>query len=288
MDLSIVIVNYNSAVVLSPCLNSIYGREANTDFEVFVVDNNSNDNSAELVEREFPQVKIIKNKLNLGFSKGCNQGIQKSKGGYILLLNPDTIIKSHALEDMVGFMKREPDCGIVGPQIMDSDGTIQLSCRSFPSFRNALFNRYSLFTRLFPNNRFSRGYLLSDWDHNQIREVDWVSGACMMVRRQALDNIGLLDERFFMYCEDVDLCYRMKEQGWKVYYLPEVRITHCIGESSQSIGCRSIIEHHKSMFQFYKKHYKRNFFLDYITLGGIIVRAGLLLAARFVRRKREA
>lgn len=282
MDLSVVIVNYNSGTVLRECLNSIYVHKPDIRFEIFVVDNDSSDGSAELVGAEFPQVNVIRNHLNFGFSKGCNQGIGKSKGKYILLLNPDTMVESHSLEKMFEFMERCPECGIAGPKIMDPGGSIQLSCRSFPSFRNALFNRYSLFTKFFPNNRFSRDYLLSDWDHSMTREVDWVSGACMMVRRQVFEKIGLLDEKFFMYCEDVDLCYRAKEHGWKVYYLPEASVIHYIGYSSRSIGYRSIIEHHKSMFQFYKKHYSRNFFVDYITLGGVTARAGLLIAAKFL------
>lgn len=285
MDLSIVIVNYNTDRLLRDCLRSIYESIKGIEFEIYVVDNNSSDDSLRYAKEGFKDVKYIENKNNIGFSRASNQGIKSSEARYVLLLNPDTIIKPGAIERMVKFMDLCQDTGVLGPQILYPDGKIQLSCRSLPSLKTALFSRYSLLTRLFPNNRLSREYLLSDFDHRQIREVDWVSGSCMMIRAKVFADIGLMGEDFFMYCEDVDFCHRVKTKGWKIVYFPDAQIVHYIGGSNKGAKSKTIIAHHRSMYIFYKKHFRNNFFLNIMVVGGIILRAGICLLRNKLTKK---
>lgn len=285
MDISIIIVNYNSGKLLEKCLDSICTEESEIEFETFVVDNGSSDDSWKMIKEMFPQVSLIRNADNLGFSRANNQAIRRSLGRYLLLLNPDTILRTKALEKMVHFMDEYPRAGAAGPKLIDPQGTIQLSCRSFPSHRTALFNRYSLLTKLLPANRFSREYLMTGWDHSTVQEVDWVSGACLLMRKEALDEIGLLDERFFMYAEDVDWCYRAKRRGWKVYFIPQAEVVHYIGQSSRRAGRKAIVERHRSMYRFYQKHYRRNLLLDGLTAAGIAMRAGFLLAMSLIAKR---
>jgi len=274
LDLSIIIVNYNTKDLIKACLKSIYQNTKAISFEIIVVDNHSKDSSVEMIEQKFPDVKLLKNKSNEGYSKANNQGMNISQGDYILLLNSDTEVKENALNNAVKFMNENKDIGICGLKLLNEDGSIQLSCRTFPTFSTALFHRYSLVTRLFPDNRFSREYLLSDWDHNSVKDVDWVSGACMLIRREVIESVGLLEEKFFMYSEDVDLCYRAKVNGWRVVYYSFSEVIHYIGKSSEKKPFLSIFERHKSMYIYYKKHYSREIlFLDLITLSAIILRA---------------
>lgn len=287
MDLSITIVNYNSGDLLEQCLNSVWGEGSEIEFEIFVVDNGSSDDSLGRIREAFPGVNLIRNEDNLGFARANNQAVKRSRGRYVLLLNPDTILRAKALERMVHFMDKYPRAGAVGAKLLDPEGTIQLSCRCFPSYRTALFNRYSLLTKLLPSNKFSREYLMADWGHSSAREVDWVSGACLMVRREALEEVGLLDERFFMYVEDVDWCYRAKQKGWKVYFVPQAEVVHYIGQSSRKAGRKAIIEHHRSMYRFYRKHHRGNLLLDGLTAGGIAIRAGFLLAMHLPKKHRK-
>jgi len=274
LDLSIIIVNYNTKDLLETCLKSISQNTHNILYEIVVVDNHSKDSSVQMIEGEFPDARLIKNKSNNGYSKANNQGINISQGRYILLLNSDTEVSNDALNKAVKFMDDNSEIGICGLKLLNADGSIQLSCRSFPTFSTAIFNRYSIITRLFPDNKFSREYLLSDWDHKSIMDVDWVSGACMLIRREVIDKIGLLEEKFFMYSEDVDLCYRAKENGWRIVYYPLSEVIHYIGKSSEKKPFLSIFERHKSMYLYYKKHYSREIlFLDLITLLAIMFRA---------------
>lgn len=285
IDMSIVIVNYNSGVLLRDCLSSIYQNTKHVGFEVNIIDNNSSDMSIKLAQEEFKDINLIENKCNIGFAKANNQGIKEARGRYVLLLNPDTIISSEVLASMVNFMDSHKDIGILGPKILNSDGTLQLSCRSFLNLKTVFFTRDSLLNKVFPNNRYSRKYLLSVWHHNDRREVDWVSGACMMIRKEVFDNIGLMDDNFYMYCEDVDFCYRAKKAGWKVFYLPEVEIIHHAGSCSKGSRYTSIINHHKSMVVFYKKHFKRNLIMDIIITEGIITRAAFCLLKAMIAGK---
>jgi len=284
MDLSIIIVSYNGREHLRKCLQSLAAHGPSVEHEVIVVDNASQDGSAEMVAAEFPQARLLPLPKNVGFAAGANRGIGEASGEAIVLLNPDSELKEDVFVPMLTYLRDNPDIGILAPKLRDEDGSLQLSCRRFPTFSVALFNRYSLLTRLFPRNRFSARYLLTDWDHSAISAVDWVSGACLMARRSLFEEIGLLDEGYFMYIEDVDLCQRVHRAGYKVVYFPEAAITHHIGRSSHTLPSRSIIERHRSMWHYYKKYLRRGWLLDIVVAGGIALRCGYLLAWNRAKR----
>lgn len=280
-QLSIVIVNYSVKNLLKKCLESIFKYEKNIEFEVIVVDNNSMDHSQEMLKRDFPQVKLIENKRNLGFSRGCNQGIKESQGRYILLLNPDTELTPGGFKKMIDFMDSKPEKGICGPKMIDQEGNFQFSCRSFPSYLTAVSSSQSILNRIFPENLLSQKYLLKEKDHSQILEVDWVSGSCLLAKREMFEKVGLLDERFYMYVEDVDLCYRAKMAGFSVFYFPQVLVIHHIGKSTQKKKLDMLVEHHRSMYYFYRKHHNPNVFLRVTVFFFIWIRLGFVMASGF-------
>jgi N-acetylglucosaminyl-diphospho-decaprenol L-rhamnosyltransferase len=284
VDISIVIVSYNGREHLRRCLQSLAAHPPTVEREVIVVDNDSRDGSAPMVASEFPDVRLLRMPRNLGFAAGANRGAREAKGEAIVLLNPDSEVEADPFAPMLAYLREHDDAGIVAPRLLNPDGSLQLSCRSFPTFSVALFNRYSLLTRLFPRNRYSRQYLLSDWYHDSISDVDWVSGACLMVRRSLFEEIGLLDEGYFMYIEDVDLCQRVHRAGYKVVYLPQTSAIHHIGRSSRTLPSRSIVARHRSMWHYYKKYLRRNAVVDVAVAGGIATRCGYLLLANRLRR----
>lgn len=288
---SVVIVNLNGKDLLDPCLNSIFSKSASFPFEIIVVDNNSKDDSVSWLRNNYPDVITIHNTKNLGFSRANNQGIRQAKGKYILLLNNDTEFLNNALKPAVEHMEQNSDVGICGLKLLHPDGSIQYSCRSFPGFATSFFNRYSFLTRLFPDNIFSRQYLKTDFKHDKIADVDWVSGAAMLLRREMLGQIGLLDDRFFMYSEDVDICYRAWQNKWRVVYFPESQIVHHIGQTTlndTSLFIPTLWHRHKSMFLFFKKHYSRHFFLvDWFTLLAILVRFIFLATTKTISGSRS-
>lgn len=272
--LSVCIVNFNTCSDLDKCLNSILNSESSITFEVIVVDNASQDGSVEMVRNKYPWVHLIINTVNRGFAAANNQALIASCGRYMLLLNPDTIVHPGALDSLVQFMDAHPDAGGIGPKLLNADGSLQYSCRAFPTLIAGMFRNTPL-DRLFPSNRFSREYLLADHDHNEPMEVDWVSGAAMMVRREVLQTVGMLDEDYFMYCEDMDWCWRMRQVGWKVYYVPTAVITHTIGRSSDQVLVPVLYHRHRSMLRFYLKNYRRRYPLIFAPL--IILGIGLRL-----------
>lgn len=277
-DVSIIVTNYNTRDLLRACFASMEGRLGRPWLEVILVDNASADGSAEMTREEFPDVRVFVQERNEGFAHANNRGIRASRGRHVLILNSDTEIVDDALERMRDHMDVHPDIGALGARLLNTDGTVQLSCRSFPSYRTVLFHRYSLMTRLFPRNRYSAEYLMTDTNHDETMDVDWVSGACMMVRRETMDAVGLLDEGFFMYAEDVDWCYRMKQAGWRVCYLPQAEVRHHIGRSTRNVPYRMTYERHRSMWRFYRKHYSRGIVLvDVATFLGIAARCGMVM-----------
>lgn len=284
MRLSIIIVTYNSARDIQPCLESIEERLKGVEYEVCVVDNASEDGSGELVRAAGGRTRLVSNSRNLGFSVGVNIGLANTSGRYVMWLNPDTRIMGGDVNELLLHFDREPAVGIIGPRLLNTDGAVQLSCRSFPSYSTALFNRYSLLTRLFPLNRYSRRYLHTDWDHQTVREVDWVSGACLLHRRSLTDEIGGLDERFFMYMEDIDFCLRAHRAGWKVHYHPGLHVLHHIAGSSRQVPFSMVVELHKSIWSYYAKHFPRNLLKD--ALAGLVIwgRCAGMLARALVRR----
>jgi len=285
-ELSIVIVNYNAKKYLEQCLSFIYENTKKINFEIILIDNCSSDNSSEMVKREFPEVKLIQNAINKGFAKANNQAIIKSKGKYILLLNPDTIFLSNILEELISFLERNKKVGIVAPRLLNKDLTIQGSARAFPDITTAFFGRTSFLTKLFPKSKYVKKNILfkDELFMKDAKEVDWLSGAYMLIRSKAIKEVGLLDENYFMYFEDVDLCKRMWNNGWKVVYYPKAEIIHYVGGSTKNQKIALIIELHKSAYIFYKKYNKKmsNIFYKSIVIFGLFMRILLRLSIYYI------
>jgi GT2 family glycosyltransferase len=254
MVVSIVIVSFNSGAYLRRCLASLDRHVDDIESEVIVVDNASTDDTQQVVRHEFPHVKLLARADNAGFSRAINEGIASSRGEYLFILNPDSELLSNVLPVMIAHLREHPDIALLGPKILESDGTLQLSCRAFPDFSTAIFNRYSPVTRMFPTNKYSSRYLMLDFDHARIADVDWMSGACWLMPRAAFETIGPLDERYFWTFEDVDYCQRAKRAGLRVVYFPDVSIVHHIGGSSKSTPIRAIIARHQGMWRYYRSY----------------------------------
>lgn len=254
MDVSIVIVSYNGRDFLRRCLASVYEHTRDATFEVIVVDNASRDGTPQMVAAEFPQVALVAESENGGFARGANHGIARAAGEAFLLLNPDAELTGNALSPLLAYLRANRDCAIVAPKLVDPDGTLQLSCRAFPNYATALFNRYSLLTRLVGRNRFSRRYLMTNFDHSTTADVDWVSGACWLVSRAAYEAIGPLDEAYFWSIEDVDYCQRAHRAGLRVVYFPGVTVLHHIGKSAEGAPARAITARHRGMWRYYRSY----------------------------------
>jgi len=254
VDLSIIIVNWNVRDLLRRCLTSLAAARTGFTSEVFVVDNASADGSADMVRGEFPDVILIENTHNAGFTRANNQAIARSSGRYVLLLNPDTEVAPDALTILLSFMEAHPQVGVAGPQLVYADGNIQSSRRRFPTL-GTLFLESTVLQRLLPKSALLRRYYLLDRPHDVIQDVDWLVGACLMVRRQAIDDAGLLDERFFMYCEEVDWCYRIKQHGWTVIYLPTARVMHHEARSSGQVVAAQHIYFFASRVAYAEKYF---------------------------------
>ena len=285
-DIAVIIVNWNARQDLRQCLQSLFAAPAKASFAVWVVDNASTDGSAEMVAREFPSAHLRVNTENLGFSKANNQAITEALADTntrsVFLLNSDAAVHAGALDALVAWVDANPNAGIVGPKVLNPDGTLQLSCRRFPSL-GAGFFRNTYLGRLFPHNKFAKDYLMQDFDHAHTLPVDWVSGCAMLLRRDLIEKIGALDERFYMYCEDVDICQRAWDAGREVVYFPEAVVTHAIGRSSDKNADTMIMEFHRSWYEFDRKRHPNS-----PLLRRAAVYAGLWLraAVRILNRRR--
>lgn len=278
-DVSIVIVTWNSEDYIANCLHSLQENTANLSLEVGLVDNNSADQTVDIVRREFPDVHLIANPDNFGFARATNQGLKVARGRYLLLLNPDTIVQNGALSEMAGFMDENPRVGSLGPQLLNPDRTVQPSCREFLSYE-VLIWEFTLLSRLFPRHpRFGR-WRMGYFDHTRAREVDQPMGACLMVRREALEEVGLLDEDFFIFMNDQDLCYRLRKAGWVNYFYPEPKVIHRKGASSQRVKASLMSSQHTSIYSYLKKHHQSRLlpFFGFFLLVSAILR---LLYYRF-------
>jgi N-acetylglucosaminyl-diphospho-decaprenol L-rhamnosyltransferase len=250
---SIVIVSYNTREFLRACLASIAGHYPAALGSVTVVDNASADGTVDALRSEFPEVRLIANDANLGYARAVNQGIRASETPYVLVLNPDIEVEQGSVENLVGFMDAHPEAGIAAPRLEYPDGTLQASCRTFYTLPVVLLRR-TLLGKVFPHARAVREHLMLDWDHASDRVVDWVIGAAMMVRREAFERVGGMDERFFLYLEDVDWCSRMRKHGYAVYYVPGARMKHHHRrESAGLLPDRKFVAHLLSTFRYYDK-----------------------------------
>ncbi|MHB1294788.1 MAG: glycosyltransferase family 2 protein [Anaerolineae bacterium] len=266
IDLSIIIVNWNVAALLDDCLRSIYtsaGAQPEAEgvwrlgsyaFETFVVDNASSDDSVALVRARFSQVRLIANTENRGFTGGNNQALRLARGRYALLLNPDTRVLEDALARMVAHADAHPAVGVVGPRLLYGDGSPQSSRRRFPTLGMALFES-TLLEQWWPNNRWARAYHMADTPDDRTQQVGWVTGACMLVRAEAYRQVGLLDEGFFMYSEELDWCRRLADAGWRIVYLPEAMVVHLEGKSSDQVIAARHIRFQSSKVRYWRKHH---------------------------------
>ncbi len=279
-----IIINWNTRDLLRACLRSLQAYIGNERYEILVVDNGSSDGSVEMIKTEFPQVRVLALEKNLGFTGGNNAGLEVARGKYLLLLNSDTEVLGNALETMCDYLDEHPEVGALGAKLISPDGSVQESCRRFPSHKTALFNRKSLLTKWFPENRYSKSYLMTDEERSETREVDWVMGAALMTRRTVVDQVGALDPAFFIYAEDVDWCLRMHQAGWKIVYLPAAEILHHYEVTIKAVPFKMNLERHKSMWHYYRKHYRGGILLDALTLGGIAVRMSALAGRDALRR----
>jgi len=251
--LSIVIVNYNTRLLILACLRTIM-KQIGKDFEIIVVDNHSVDGSPQAIRNEFPEVVIIENDQNLGYAKAVNRGLEKSAGEFILILNSDIDLRPGALRESLEFMRKQADAGIMGCKLLNTDGTLQPSCESFPTLWNILCESFFL-DKFFPSSRIFGGLHMTYFTYDRIAKVDRVMGAFLMVRRKAIDDIGLMDEQFFFYSEEVDWCYRAWQKGWPVYFFPGAEVIHYGGGSANPVSAGLFVERHKNRFLFYKKNH---------------------------------
>ena len=296
LDLAIVILNYNTSDLLRNCLRSVLASQHTLRAEVCVVDNASTDPSAAMVRQEFPTVHLIANPANVGYSAGNNVGLRwfgfdrqpphpvTSLPRYALLLNPDTVLPPSALAAMVRFMDEHPAIGVAGPRVRRPDGSLDRACRrSFPTPQVSFYRMVGL-SRLLPHSRRFNAYNLEYMPEDAVHAVDAVVGAYMQVRREALVGAGLLDERFFMYGEDLDWAKRIKDGGWQVWYNGAVEITH-VKEAASSQSAKSRIDFYEAMWLFYQKHYRHstNWLLDKTILMGIVGKGGLDVARHLWR-----
>jgi N-acetylglucosaminyl-diphospho-decaprenol L-rhamnosyltransferase len=265
-DVSIVIVNWNVATLLRNCLHSIlHSPGARLDpggqlslagyaVQVCVVDNASSDDSVEMMRREFPWVQVIASPRNLGFTAGNNLALKQCAGRHVLLLNPDTRVVGDALVQMLQAMQARPAVGVVAPQLRYPDGRLQPSRRRFPTLMTALMES-TLLEQWFPQNRWARRYRMADTADDQPQRVDWVTGACMLLRGEVLEQVGLLDERFFMYSEELDWCRRIVASGWQVLYWPSAVVVHYEGQSSDQVVAARHIRFQTSKILYFRKHH---------------------------------
>jgi N-acetylglucosaminyl-diphospho-decaprenol L-rhamnosyltransferase len=285
LDLSVVIVNWNVSDLLRRCLRSILAFATSDHraggvwrldlgdgrcgrFEVLVVDSASADDSVAMARREFPAVRLHASPTNLGYSRGNNWGLSNTRGRYVLLLNPDTEVLPGALEAMLEHMEEEQQVGLLGPQMLWPDGSVQSSCRRFPTLLTAL-TESTFVEKWFPKHAEVRRYKMLDQVTKDPLDVDWLVGSCLMVRREVIEQVGLLDEGYFMYSEELDWQKRIKDAGWRIVYLPSARVVHYEGKSSEQVPALTHVRFGRSKVRYYRKHHSR--------VSGEIVRFWLLL-----------
>lgn len=253
-SIDIVIVNHNSTDDAAKAIESIIGTTDGVVPHIVVADNASNDQPERLVQR-FPQIRLLLSKKNLGYSKAINRALQECHSAYIVIMNPDTLVLNGFFADVLNYIENNKEVGVVGPKIFDSDGSVQGSARRFPTPWSYAFGRKSPITRIFPKNRMTqKEFMCFDCAGTKEIPVDWVSGACMVIRREVFDAVGGFDERFFLYWEDTDLCKRISAAGWRVVYYPKAEIKHLVGVSSSKSPLRSICHFHHSCYKLFEKH----------------------------------
>jgi len=249
-SLAIIIISWNTCRILQACLESVYQNPPNVSYEVWVVDNASEDASVDMIKESFPQVHLIENTQNIGFAGANNQAIEQSSSRYVLLLNSDTLVYPGTFDHLVSFLESHEHVGATGSRYFNPDGSLQMSCYPFPSISREFWRLLKL-DFVSPYGTYS----MSTWPIDQARSVDVLQGASLLVRREIIDSIGLLDNSYFMYSEEVDFCYRLKKAGWDLYWVPQSTILHYGGQSTKQMSKRMFIQLYQSKLQFFQKHY---------------------------------
>lgn len=255
LELSVIIVNWNTRALLAGCVRSVLANLDAIDVEVIVIDNASGDHSAEMIARDFPAVRLIANETNRGFAAACNQGLRAAGGRYLLLLNPDTVVLDDAIARTLDYARRHPEAGMVGCRVLERPGTVQRTCFRFPSPLNTLL-WVSGAMACFPRSPLARRAAYGGWRRDDERDVDVVSGMFMLVRREAVEQVGLMDEGYFVYAEEADWCYRFRRAGWRCRFTPIAEILHVDGggQSTRQASVRMYVELQKGYLRFHRKH----------------------------------
>jgi GT2 family glycosyltransferase len=290
-QLSVCIVTYRARDYLRDCLASLYANPPAGPFEVIVVDNHSEDGTVEMLKADFPQVSIIETGGNEGFTVPMNRALRRASGRYLLQLNPDTLIHPQALDQLIGFMEAHPGVGICGPKVLNVDGSLQAPCRRGESRPWAVISYFLGLSRLFPHSRLFGEYLMNYMDEDETHAVAGVSGSCMLVRREVLDQVGYLDERFFAYQEDADYCFQARKAGWKIYYVPAARVTHYGGQGGSRVQpYRSIFEWHRSYWRFYRKNFAADYFFlfNWLYYLAMLVKLAVTLMVNLFSKEKYA
>ena len=272
-EISIVIVSWNCWEFLPAGLDSIF-QQIVPEKEVIVIDNDSSDGTAQKVSQQYPQVKLIVNPHNSGYARACNQGIKEAQGDFVLLLNPDTLLQPESLSKMGQFMKDNPEVGALGPQLLNPDGSIQPSCRRFPTYSTLIWEFTGL-SRLFSSHPLFGSWRMGDFDFQEGREVDQPMASALLIRKRVTEAVGLMDERFKMFFNDVDYCLRIRQAGFKIVYYPPAKLIHHLGGATRKRWLARIFFSHGGFFQYLKKHHSSGFKLIPLIMFG----AGLILSA---------
>ena len=272
LDLSIIIVNWNAQDLLEKCLRCVKDTTRQASYEIIVVDNASSDDSVVMVRRDFADVVLIENTRNVGFAGANNQGMQVAQGRYWLLLNSDAFVEENTLDAMVAFMDAHPEAGMSACKLLYEDRRLQPSCYAFPTLKTEFYTALQL-DKLFPKSPEFGGFLMTFWDFDDVRAVDAVMGAFMLVRREAVAQAGMMDDSYFMYSEEVDWCYRFKKAGWRILYNPAVQAVHLWGGSSKQVRVEMFLQLHRSKIEFFRKNYGG---LSALLLKGIMGFGALL------------
>jgi GT2 family glycosyltransferase len=289
-EISICMISYNTRQLLADCLRSIEASGTRRSVEIIITDNGSTDGTQEMLQIEFPQVLLIQNDSNLGYTVPMNQALRQAGGRYLVQLNPDTLVQSGLFDTLVDYLEANPQVGILSPKVLNRDGTLQSQCRRSAARPWDALSYILHLDRLFPKSRRFGGYLMTYMDENTTHEAEAVSGSCMLIRREVVEGIGYLDEAIFAYQEDAEFCFRARKEGWKIVYLPTASIIHFGGQGgSKNQPYRGVIEWHRSYYYYYRKHLAQDYFflfnwMFYALMGA---KLGVSLVATFFRKEKH-
>lgn len=289
-DISFCVLSYNSKSVLRDCLRSLYANPPHIPFEVIVVDNGSQDGSQDMLQLEFPEARLIENRENLGYTAPMNQALRAATGErFLVQLNPDTLVLPGAFDCLIEFMDSTPRAGICTPKILNRDGSLQKQCRRSEARPGDAINYFLGLGKLFPQSKRFNGYLMGYYPEDQVHEVQAVSGSCMLIRREVIEQIGYLDEAYFAYQEDSDFCLRARKAGWQVYYLPKAQIIHFGGHGGSMVEQeRAIRAWHESYYHYYQKHFSGDYFFLFNAFFYALIWSKLQLALLSFRINRRS